>query len=99
VVLTDKDAGRSVTVNVGTSIEVDISVTPPTTVEPATADDPTVLKRLSASSGLSDHSQAVFVAVGTGETRIIALTHPVCPSNQGCLAAAAYGFYITVSTA
>lgn len=98
LVLTDKDAvgDATRTVKVGTIIEVDLTVAPPSGVGAARSTNEAVLATISARGDESSASQGIFRAVGPGTANLYAMIFAACAPNVGCGAAMGYIFAISV---
>jgi hypothetical protein len=99
LVLTDKDADGGAatrTVKVGTIIEVDLTVPPPSGVRAARSSNEAVVATISARGDESSASQTVFRAVAPGTANLYAMIDAACAPNVGCGAAAVYSFAISV---
>jgi hypothetical protein len=98
LVLTDKDAigDATRTVNVGTIIEVDLTVAPPSGVGAARSTNEAVVATISARGDESSASHAIFRAVAPGTANLYAMIFAACAPNVGCAAAMSYIFAISV---
>lgn len=97
VVLTASDNNRTIRVRVGTVVEVDLSVQPPSGVNAATSSNDAVAHRVSASVATSK-SQAAFRTLAAGQATLIAPIAPACPSGAPC-APGAFTFFLSVVAA